>query len=187
MWEWWSSLESVTRFRWRMGSAAIIFALLSALFGGLRWLADNRRDYLKTQQDQELARPRQLSPQQREQFIAILREPPFRVGVQSPIGDPEAITFVGELQAYFTDAGWEAGGLLGDTTYNPPLYGIRIEFDLRIESDEDQETGTLERSVLERAFSIVGIPAQVDVYRTISTVPLKFISLHVGHKPQPSK
>jgi hypothetical protein len=77
--------------------------------------------------------------------------------------------------------------LPGNTTYDPPVYGVLIEIDLRKESDADQETGTLERSVLERAFDAVGIPAQIIVYPTISTVPRTFITLHVGYKPRPPK
>jgi hypothetical protein len=115
MWGWWDSLESVTRFRWWVGFLAISFgglAALSALFGGLRWWADNRRDYLKTQQERRWADPWRLSPQQREQFVAILRKAPFRIRLGSAIGDQYAQDFASELDTLFTDAGWRPVGLL---------------------------------------------------------------------------
>jgi hypothetical protein len=124
MFEWWDSLESVTRFRWWTSFLAILVPpLLGSILGGLAWRSGNRRDYLKTQQEQELAKPRHLSPEQREQFVAILREVPSGIGIQSP-NDPEAITFAGELRACFTDAGWWGGGFRG----TPPMTPQCTEF-----------------------------------------------------------
>jgi hypothetical protein len=187
MWGWWASLESVTRFRWWTSFLAIIIPpLLASLLGGLAWWSGNRRDYLKTQREQELQRPRQLSHQQREQFLTILKETPYGIGMDLPIGDPEAFTFGKELQTLFNDAGWTVGGRLGETTFDPPRFGIEIEVDLRIESQENQETPIPEISVLERVFHIVGMTPKIDVVRTIQRPPYKFINLHVGHKPKPS-
>src|SRR5688572_20646347 len=124
--EWWNSLESVTRFRWWTSFLAILVPpLLGSILGGLAWWSGNRRDYLKTQQEQKLADPWRLSAEQREQFVAILRKAPFRIRLGSAIGDQYAQGFAMELDALFTDAGWETSGALGGDTYEPPLYGIR--------------------------------------------------------------
>jgi hypothetical protein len=166
--------------------AIIIPALSASLLGGLAWWSGDRRDYLRAQRERELQKPRQFSAQQREQFLAILREMPHSIGVDSPIGDPEAFTFAKELQTLFSDAGWVVGGRPGETVFDPPVFGITIAVDLRVESQENQETAIPEASVLERAFSVVDMPPQIDVSKTISIAPGKFIRLHVGHKPQPS-
>jgi hypothetical protein len=187
MWEWWDSLESVARFRWWIHVLLWVTPLLFLfIFGGLRILADYRREQLITQRQQELAKPRQLSPQQQEEFLAILRETPSAIVVESPVGDPEAFAFAKELQTLFTDAGWTAGAELGMTIFDPPRYGIEIKADLRIVRQEDQEMATPEISVLERAFNAVGMPPKIDVTHTIQATPWKFITLHVGHKPKPS-
>jgi hypothetical protein len=59
MFEWWDSLESVTRFRWWTSFLAILVPpLLGSILGGIAWRSGNRRDYLKTQQEQELYKAR---------------------------------------------------------------------------------------------------------------------------------
>jgi hypothetical protein len=184
MWQWligwWDSLESVTRFRWWMGSLAITFALLAAVFGGFRWLADNRRDALKTQREQKLADPWRLSVEQEGQFVTTLRQAPSQIGLRSGIGDQYALGFGTKLDTLFTDAGWETHGVLGGDTYNPPLYGIRITIYLPPESNEEPP----ERSVLKSAFDAVGIRVKIDVDRTNPHLAGKFTWLHVGERPQ---
>jgi hypothetical protein len=186
MWEWWDSLESVTRFRWWMGFLAISFAGLSALSGGFRWLADNRRDYLKTQQEQKLADPWRLSPQQREQFVAILREAPSRIELDVAIGEPYTQNFAAELIILFTDAGWSTHFTSTHRFIDRPLYGIKLELNLYTVSNEDQEMGALERSIIEGAFNTVGIRLEnTEVHREISPEPRKLIKLYIGHRPLP--
>jgi hypothetical protein len=181
MWEWlfgWrDSLEGVTRFRWWVG---ILVIVLPALFGGLRWWADNRRDYLKTEQERRLADPWRLSPQQREQFVATLRQAPSRIALRSGIGDQYALGFGTELDTLFTEAGWETHTVLGGETYNPPLYGIKITIYLSSESDEEPP----EESVLEHAVDAVGIRVKVDVNNTNPHLSDKSIWLQVGERPR---
>jgi hypothetical protein len=192
MWEWllekWNSLESVTTFSWWMSFFAISFALLTALFGVFLWLVDNQRDYLKTLQEQKLSDPWKLSTQQREQFVAILSEVPSHIEIDLPVGEPYSQKFATELGILFTDAGWTINLDSNRSLFEPPLYGIKLELDLYIESEEDQEMGVSERSIIERAFNTVGIRLEnTEVYRNINPVPRKFIRLYVGHRPQSPK
>jgi len=172
MWEWWNSLESVTRFRWWMGFLGIFSVLIPAIFGGLRWIADNRRDYLKEQ----LAKPRQSSTQQQEQFLAIVKEEPQRILIQSPKGDPEAFALARELRIPLGNAEWIIDGSLGEKVFNPPLFGIQIKL---------ERAGEI--SVLVRALKAVSLPPTSITFRTgLNIVPYKWIKLNIGHKPKPS-
>jgi hypothetical protein len=179
---WWDSLESVTTFRWWMGFLAISFAGLSALSGGFRWFADNRRDYLKTQQERRLTDPWRLSAQQREQFVAILREGQSPIGKEMVEGDPYAQDFAAELTTLFIEAGWmHPDSHFALTRYIPPLYGIRFNLDLPIGGDESQARNALEKSTLKRAFDAAGIPLQISVNPT--SAPSPFPTLQIGHRP----
>jgi hypothetical protein len=177
MWQWlfgwWDSLESVTNFSRRLSFGAFIFAFLAALCAGLQWLSDKQRDYLT----KRLEDPWQLSTEQREQFVAILRQAPSKIGLKSA-GDAYTVRFGVELDKLFTDAGWETHGTLGGET--SILHGIRITIHLPSASDEEPP----ERFVLKNAFGAVDIPVKIDIDRTNPHLAGKFTWLHVGERPQ---
>lgn len=141
---------------------------------------------VRIESEKELAAPWRLFPQQREQFVAVLSETPSRIEVDVVFGDPYSQDFAAELRALFTDAGWTV--VFGGTRFSilePTMYGIRVEVDLYILSDEDQDAR--EEPVLRRAFDAAGLDVPVEVYRTISPAPRKHISLLIGHSPLPPK
>jgi hypothetical protein len=192
MWEWllgwWDSLESVTRFRWWMSFLAILVPpLLGSILGSIAWWSGNRLDHLK----EKLADPWRLSPQQREQFVAILREAPFKIKIDVPIGDEYGQNFAAELGTLFVNAGWARSFDSSRSVFESPLYGIKLELDLYLEIDDNQEMGRLEMSIIERAFKAVGISLEpTEVYREVHpniSHEYKMITLHVGHRPPPPK
>jgi hypothetical protein len=189
MWEWWNSLESVTRFRWWIHILLWVTPLLFLfILGGLRILADYRREQLITQRQQVLAKPRQLSPQQQGQFFDIVKEAPRCILIQSPTGDSEALALASELGMLLRNAGWEVDGHLGETVFNPPLFGIQIQLDRAPESEEKfREIAETEISVLKRALHAAGIPqTSTTSHIGLDTVPYKGIKLYIGQKPVPS-
>jgi hypothetical protein len=72
--------------------------------------------------------------------------------------------------------------------FNPPLFGIQIELDRAVESEEQmREIAKTEISVLKRALDAVGLPPTYTTFHSeLNTVPYKGIKLYIGHKPKPS-
>jgi hypothetical protein len=184
MWEWWDSLESVTRFYWWISYSTAVIVFLGALLGILTLWSRHQREYLTIQRQQELAKPRQLSTQQEEQFLAIVKESPKRVLVQSFTGDQEAYALASQLRGLLGNAGWEVDGDFVIPGFTEPLSGIKIELE---GGAGDLERARLEVSVLKRALSAVGMPTTSTTFpSSLNTAPYKGIKLYVGSKPKPS-
>lgn len=188
MWEWWNSLESVTRFYWWISYSTAVIVFLGALLGILTLWSRHQREYLTIQRQQELAKPRQLTPEQQEQFSAIVKEEPRCILIQSPIGDYEASALAGELRTLLGNAGWIIDRSSGERVFPSPLFGIQIELDRAPESEEEfREIVETELSVLKRALHAAGIPqTSTTSHCGLDIVPYKGIKLYIGHKPKPS-
>ncbi len=117
----------------------------------------------------EHQRSRQLTSIQEEQFRNILLGAPKRfVMVESPIGDSEAFAFASQLQNLFRTAEWRAGGILGGTVFDPPVFGVVLQ------GSDDPSI-----AAVQQAFSAVDIPVEI---KSGETSGLNEIKLFVGHK-----
>jgi len=122
----------------------------------------------------ERLQARQLSPKQREQFQAIIREGPKRsIRIVFPSGDYEAYSLVEQFVSIFSSEGWQTGLSLSPIHFVPDIEGIVIQA-------ADLESAQPYISVLQRAFEAINMAAKVGVDDSGVQETLLLI---VGHKP----
>ncbi|MEP7341150.1 MAG: hypothetical protein ABI977_25695 [Acidobacteriota bacterium] len=134
--------------------------------------ADAKRKYLELEAK---SKPRHLTTEQRDKFIAILKQVP-KMPVAMYCGDPEACAFARHIAAALRASGWDdmqAGDGTELYAFSPPLIGITV-------TRRERDIISPQFMALHNALTAAGVPHQPGYNETI---PAGLIEIRIGTKP----
>lgn len=181
---WWNSLESVNTVKGWLDLTVLITGLVTAAGAVLIWVVGNRVSTLQGEKDAELRtrmeaaegriRPRRLTAEQRDKFLAILAaNPKGSVLMGSVLGDDESFNFATELEELLAKSGWKivnhSRGVFG-----PPL---PVGIEIRVYSEASVPP---EAYVLLKALPEIGLKATPTKDEGIKEMTVKLL---IGSKP----
>jgi hypothetical protein len=195
--ELWNSLESLGRLNSYLQLAVAVTGVLTAILGGLIWIASERLAVLEDTQKRELQnrvqtaesdaaearreaqavaakqRPRALTQDQQSTLLGLLgQQPKGDVLITAVMSDPEAERFALQLYELFKKAGWNPKGV-NLAMMSPAPSGVFLKI-------KDKEAPPAHAGLVQAALAAAQVEAPCVIDAKLDG---KLVGLLVGHKP----